>query len=832
MRSMALVVGSETGGLSGVDSDVDLLSDRLRRRHFDVRALTGAQASRSGILAAYEALIADCQAGDTAVVYYSGHGSRRVTPESTVQFIVPTDMDQSTEDDFRGILAEELSLLQWRLTQRTANVTTILDCCHAARMSRDASLLPKARPCAWPTAGLLARRQAVLEHPAAAAMQGESNPLAVRLVACGPEQVAYETESRAFGGRHGLLTEALVLVLDGLVDDRVTWAGMLPPIAGRVGSIQRPQLEGPAWLVFSLEERESTGVFPLTVGAGGAAWIEAPRLLGPEVGDVYHVCRSGSPTADAIGTATVIDVAAERAEVRLDLFPGRTLSPDLQARPLRVSLGRRAVAVSPAGHPARPAIVDAIARTSHLRVAEDVDRPLARIQLDGDVLLLLDAAGEPLSGPQAIVAANIERVIGDTVLLARAAQLRELEPGEHERLDADVRLTWERVTGGSVAPLNAAGEQLFENDHVQLHVRNASNRDVWVSVLDVGLRGAITLLTQATTSGVPLTPGEVLRVHLSPAGEARTIRMTWPDGLPRGVARPESIVAIVTDRPVDVRALAQPGLVERSAHGQGSLQRLLEAVASGVRDAAPPEEEVVLYRVERLEFLLYPTAAPDLSEPSFGLDERPNVSLRLMPPQSPVVPPRDVAVRLRHLLVRPNRALPSANIRVDTLAVTRSRPGADGPVALAQTDHFPGTGAGNRLPFEALGVYHGPVHDFLDLAIWVSHADQSKATLSDMLAVEAGSTEVKAALAVLADPALQAGAEVRAVAAVAVLVRTAARLINAAADKSVGVYRTSLLPYERFGIGLHPATGLLDAQDMALAYEVVDLDGLSPPAER
>lgn len=246
MRSMALVVGSETGGLSGVDSDVDLLSDRLRRRHFDVRALTGAQASRSGILAAYEALIADCQAGDTAVVYYSGHGSRRVTPESTVQFIVPTDMDQSTEDDFRGILAEELSLLQWRLTQRTANVTTILDCCHAARMSRDASLLPKARPCAWPTAGLLARRQAVLEHPAAAAMQGESNPLAVRLVACGPEQVAYETESRAFGGRHGLLTEALVLVLDGLVDDRVTWAGMLPPIAGRVGSIQRPQLEGPA----------------------------------------------------------------------------------------------------------------------------------------------------------------------------------------------------------------------------------------------------------------------------------------------------------------------------------------------------------------------------------------------------------------------------------------------------------------------------------------------------------------------------------------------------------------------------------------------------------
>jgi hypothetical protein len=445
---------------------------------------------------------------------------------------------------------------------------------------------------------LLARRQAVLEDPAAAAMHSESNPFAVRLVACGPEQVAYEAESRAFGGRHGLLTEALVLVLDGLVDDRVTWPGLLPPIASRVGFIQRPQVEGPVGrLVFSLEERETTGVFPLTVNAGGAAWIEAPRLLGLEVGDVYHVCRSGSPTADAIGTATVIDVAAERAEVRLDLFPGRTLSPDLEARQLSVGLGRRAVAVSPAGHPARPAIVEAIARTAHLRVATEVDRPLARIQLDGDALLLLDTAGVPLREPQTIVAANIERMIGDTGLLARAAQLRELEPGEHERLDADVRLTWERVTGGSVAPLKTAGEQLFENDHVQLYVHNASNRDVWVSVLDVGLRGAITLLTQATISGVPLAPGEVLRVHLSPAGEARTIRMTWPGGLPRGVARPESIVALVTDRPVDVRAVAQPGLLERGAHGQGSLQRLLHAVASGVRDAAPPDEEVVLYRV-------------------------------------------------------------------------------------------------------------------------------------------------------------------------------------------------------------------------------------------
>jgi hypothetical protein len=84
-----------------------------------------------------------------------------------------------------------------------------------------------------------------------------------------------------------------------------------------------------------------------------------------------------------------------------------------------------------------------------------------------------------------------------------------------------------------------------------------------------------------------------------------------------------------------------------------------------------------------------------------------------------------------------------------------------------------------------------------------------------------------ALLAGLAVAAPQAALVAGAVGAVAVLVRASAVLLDKATGKSIGVYRTSLLPHERFGAGdpaaRHPADGLLSAQDMSFSYEVVDI---------
>ena len=49
--------------------------------------------------------------------------------------------------------------------------------------------------------------------------------------------------------------------------------------------------------------------------------------------------------------------------------------------------------------------------------------------------------------------------------------------------------------------------------------------------------------------------------------------------------------------------------------------------------------------------------------------------------------------------------------------------------------------------------------------------------------------------------------------------------MQAAVGKEIGLYRTSFLAFERFGVGRQPAEGLRQAQGIEFAYEVIDISG-------
>ena len=173
MSKRALLIGSQTFGLTGANPDVHLMAETLERRGFECDVRVDDDATRNGIVDAYEQLISDTPADSTdpVVVYYSGHGGRstlrdwstrqQLGQRSDLLYLVPFDMEASTEGDFRGLLSEEVSALQRRLTARTANVTTILDCCHSGTMSRDPTVLPKSVARQFPTEGALARIEAI-----------------------------------------------------------------------------------------------------------------------------------------------------------------------------------------------------------------------------------------------------------------------------------------------------------------------------------------------------------------------------------------------------------------------------------------------------------------------------------------------------------------------------------------------------------------------------------------------------------------------------------------------------------------------------------------------
>ncbi|MCB9755857.1 MAG: caspase family protein [Myxococcales bacterium] len=356
----ALLIGSQTGALRAIDNDVARMTAALSAHGFACERRVGADARRAGILEGLERLIGDTRPGDAALVYYSGHGALALNPEYRpgreaprfFQFIVPTDIDESGDDDFRGVLNLELSGLLARLTEKTQNVTVVLDCCHAARMCRGPALA-KSLTRVW-ALGLDDHLRALRRRGGPALPHVESNPHAVRLVAAAVNQAAFEyTNPR--GERISVLTESLALALRGALGAGETWASMAPRVRARVRGImptQRAEIEGPARRVlFELRERELAGALPCALD-GDAPALAGGQLAGAEVGDVYELLDGDGSRV----LATVIASGPTRARVRLDPpQAGATLTAGALARPVSRAPRRDAVYFDAPARAAAPA---------------------------------------------------------------------------------------------------------------------------------------------------------------------------------------------------------------------------------------------------------------------------------------------------------------------------------------------------------------------------------------------------------------------------------------------------------------------------------------------
>ena len=846
MRKRALLIGCQIGALRGVHADVELMAGLLGSFGFEASTLVQAQATCEGIRDAYRGLIEDTAAGDAAVVYYSGHGARFKNPVAAqdpseprwLQYLCPTDIDDVGGGAFRGLLAEELSQLQWALTEKTDNVTTILDCCHSARMSRDPAALPKARgrAGAFPWSSVRAEWQTLRMNPMAGGAKVDSNPSAIRVVASAPDESAFELQTTGFGGPHGALTSELARLLRQPGSGALTWhelVGLLRLGVMDLVASQRPEVEGPMdRYLFDTRERQATGVLPVLVDRG-AAVLEGVPLFGIGEGDTYAIVAPGGDPGARLAIAVVDSIVGARARLRFDAVCPSDLPAGAQAHPLEVALGRRAFAVAPAAAPDGRRVADALTRSPHLRLAASGEPVIATVRLDEDGMRLLDAQGEPFSATSRPVTGGAIDLLGaDLQQLARAAHLRNLASGTGEaELDGKMAFECSLFAGGLERPLARSGEHLFSGDQVVVRIRNRSAAKRYVSVFDVGLRGAITLLTTAEPAGIGIGPGDSYELYRLPATNALAgVELYWPDDLPAGLPRPETFVSIVTDQPQDLTRLGQGGVRTRGAARGGSpLQRLVEDLAVGVRDARPPGQpvHVVRYGIERFDFYLHAESRPG-EEPPFEIDERPDPSLRLVVPRAAGPVPRRLAVRLNEIVVHSNHALRTATVRIDSLVVTRASHREE-PYR-PSTYRFTGVRDGDRLPMDNLLLYEGPVSGFLDLAIWVSRDDTKGLDLAELFRREATGEDVNGAIALLASLAVaapQAALAAGAVGAVAVLVRASAVLLDKATGKSIGVYRTSLLPHERFGAGdpaaRYPAEGLLRARDMSFSYEVVDV---------
>ncbi len=608
MAKRALLIAAETYGLTGCERDAALMGDVLGRRGFEVELLQGERATRAGMVGALGALVAATAPGDAVVVYYSGHGGRMPHPDwaarqaagraAHIQFLVPTDIGESTPDDFRGLLAEELTEWQWRLTDATRNVTTILDCCHSAFMARDLDLTPKAVAKAFPVEGIT-RRLAALPPERAGA---DSNPSAVRIVACQPEQSAFERTSDR-GGRHGALTDFLATALDDVGDRRVTWATVGDVVRRRVQAVvpqQRPDVEGPARrLPFSEEERAGAGSLPVAVGGGGAASIEGAALLGVSAGDTFVLVAPD--TGAAVGRAVVATIDGDgHARLAVTRAAGVIAVPvPCDAVPVAVALPPVLVRIDvpPPGGDELRSLVDA---SPHLAV--DPVGPVAVRFAAG--LVVEDASGRRISrttwsdddaGRRAVVARLEQRV--------RADRLRSIASGTGAAaLDRTVVVELATHAGGVTSVRRSSGERLRVGDRVTVTARNLGTGPAWVWLFDIGVDDEVTLLTPS--SGQRLERAGTAGGDVVLFGRKEPRPLAWGN-VPDDGPWPEQLLVIVADRQQDLAPLA----TVRRGFGGTPLDLLLDEVRSGTRSAPVDGDGTPLrYRVDRIEFLLEPGA--------------------------------------------------------------------------------------------------------------------------------------------------------------------------------------------------------------------------------
>jgi Caspase domain len=830
MKRHALVIGAAlrapAEGLPAEELDAERMAEMLRRYGFEVERLRRAGASRDGILAGYRRLIERVTPGDAAVIYFAGHGGMVIDPQAPpsertlqkrFQFIVPSDYAQSTEDDFRGISSWELSQLLGQLTDRTDNVTVILDCCFSSQMSRDQVVtgavvraLPKLT---WLTIGQqLDKVRARFGPIGGPGVMG--NPKAVRLAACGDWQTAVQTLD-AQGRPGGLLTQVLIATLEEIGDAPVSWRALGDVIRTRVLrtiTTQRPIVEGPVMRrLFSVQEIDAAAI-PLT-NVDGVLRLGAGRLAGVTVGDIYGVTRIGAESFSE--KAVIARVRVERVEALhafaelIEGYPGRGSIPqDAVAWPLELSLARHAVWID-APEAERAALEEAIARSARLQVAADRQHLVGELCVCGGALQVIARDRhvlEPASG-----AWSIPEAIRQLDRLAAAQTLIELE-GEHGLAEEDVELEWGTVHAGGVRiPRSAHWAALGLGDRIYLRVTNRAAAPRFVHVFNIGLAGDITLLSGYAPAGIRLDQGQEDLVGIGPDPAAPVVgcQLVWPVGLRRSEPGVDTLIVIVTTRPAELRALetADKGSRGQARGADSQLLRLLAQVhEGGTRQAkAAPDP----FFVVRRSYVLYPLEAP-IAGPGFAIDEDPLALLGAARPElwigAATRQARQLEIRLRGL--ESERA-----VRIDALVCTRSSDPAGGYQA-----HTLEVAAGAPARDGDL-LWRGPVQDVVDLYLWIAPAGGDRPGLAELLDQARGKpaiTEAAGAL-VIRDPhapwSLVGGAT-------AALAQAAGELLRRAAPETMGLLHTSFVAAEDYGIGDHPASGLYRGHGATLGLSI------------
>jgi Caspase domain len=304
-----------------------LLEMRFRFPAGQIKLLLDEQATRDGILAAMAKLTEEVQENDAVVVHYSGHGSQRTaqTEDVTRASLMEETLvahDSGHDDPHPNQDISSLELRDWiaGLTEKTPNVTLILDCCHSggiATVRHDGRPAPKVRS-VKPDLRQPPNSQRIRLRD----MKGPASFIRhVVIAACRDRESAHEV---VLGdGSHGALSWNLLQALKSLPDGACpTYRDVFEPVRSQVNDLyraQEPQLEGVRDReLFGLEELVPIRFLPVQDRRADRILLGGGATSSVAEGSVWTVhppqARAG---AETLGRIEVVEVRGMTATARI-----------------------------------------------------------------------------------------------------------------------------------------------------------------------------------------------------------------------------------------------------------------------------------------------------------------------------------------------------------------------------------------------------------------------------------------------------------------------------------------------------------------------------------
>lgn len=633
--------------LSGCVNDVELMAGILQDNYgFPDNHLTllkDGQATREGILAAMDALMGQVAEDDIVVLHYSGHGSQMTDREQDEadgrdETIVPSDSGRGSQPN-RDITDDEIYLRLLPLARTTPYVTLIFDCCHSGTITRDTFgpssrwVEPDLRPVEELPPSPIPAEQAARVREATRDL-GPSGwlPIAERYVliaGCRDEESSYEhTVTSVHGGStvtHGALTcflsQELVNTLPGS-----SYSDVFERASARVTAAhprQHPQAEGARDReVFGTHDIELMRFVPVKARAGdqvtlaagaahglavGSRWAvypqdtnraghETPSLGRVEITGVRAVSASArileevSPGAIVAGSRA-IEVTHNYGEMRLvvDIYPAPTDHGTL-AQALKQEIeDSRLLRLRAGDEPEDAADMRVYLIEPRDEIAEGA--PVPQLGVVQQTTWAVVASGElampthPVADPDAValLRGNLERLARYRNTLA--LQNPNLESPLRSKVGLRLR---RRAPDGDWMTVGDDGQAVFEvDDLVAFEITNRHSAPLYVSLLDLGLTGGITLLFPPNRPSEKLEPGTTIIYGQRPGQE---IELWIPDEFPLSHGT-ETFKLFATTQEVDFSWLQQERVRDVDRGVDTPLEQLFDMAytGQGTRDARPTQ---------------------------------------------------------------------------------------------------------------------------------------------------------------------------------------------------------------------------------------------------